>query len=90
LRADELPVQAYQPVRDKVVRGRERWVPAVLRGNSVPTKVLVEILNLANSTDADLLASAAVRERLARALLAGLRRHFGETAQQPAAMTAAR
>ncbi len=89
LGAEGLPVQAYQPVRDKIVRGRERWVPAVLRGNAVPTKVLVEIVNIANSADAELLGSAAVRERMARGLLQGLRRHFGEAAGAPAAMTAA-
>jgi N-acetylmuramoyl-L-alanine amidase len=74
----KLPVQAFKPVRDRVVRGRRSWLPAVLRGNEVPAKVLVEVLNLSNPDDAALLASAADRDRIAQALMAGLFRHFGE------------
>jgi N-acetylmuramoyl-L-alanine amidase len=77
-RAEGLPVQSYQPVRDKVIRGKSRWVPAVLRGNAVPSKALVEMLNLANPEDAELLGSARVREQLAEALLRGILGHFGE------------
>ena len=77
LRDDSLPVQAFRPVRERVIRGGADWLPAVLRGNAVPTKVLVEILNLANADDAGMLADPAVRERLARALLASLISHFG-------------
>ena len=81
----ELPVHPYQPVREKVIRGRGKWVPAVLRGNAVPTKVLVEMVNLSNRADAKLLASAEKRQALARALERALFRYFGEPA--PAAAT---
>ena len=80
-----LPVHPYQPVREKVIRGRAKWVPAVLRGNAVPTKVLVEMVNLSNRADAKLLASAAKRQDLARALERALFRYFGE--QPPVAAT---
>ncbi|MHC4934418.1 MAG: hypothetical protein ACYTGV_19770, partial [Planctomycetota bacterium] len=74
-----LPVQPYQPVRNRIIRGKSVWVPAVLRGNVVPSKVLVEMVNLSNPKDAALLAKAKDRERLADALLRSLLLHFGET-----------
>jgi N-acetylmuramoyl-L-alanine amidase len=77
-RRHDLPVQPFQPVRDKVIRGRSKWVPAVLRGNEIPTKVLVEMLNLSNREDAALMGSAAERDRLAEALLDSLHEQFGE------------
>jgi N-acetylmuramoyl-L-alanine amidase len=77
-----LPVQPFKPVRDKVVRGRSEWVPAVLRGNAVPGKALVEIVNLGNREDAALLGSAAMRERMARGLLDAVHDYFGEPAPE--------
>ena len=84
-----LPVHQYQPVRDKVIRGRQKWVPAVLRGNAVPTKVLVEMVNLSNPDDAKLLSSAARREGLAATLERSLFLHFGESVGVGAASLAA-
>ena len=77
-RKDGLPVQPYHPVRDRVIRGRRTWLPAVLRGNAVPAKILVEMVNLSNSQDAALLGAAQDRDRLARALLRGIASYFGE------------
>jgi N-acetylmuramoyl-L-alanine amidase len=77
LRKVDLPVQPYQPIRERVIRGREVWLPAVLRGNAVPTKVLVEMVNLNNPDDAALLGRASDRDRLANALAAALASHFG-------------
>ena len=84
-----LPVQPYEPVRNKIIRGKSRWVPAVLRGNAVPTKVLVEMLNLSNRDDARLLAAARRREQLARAIHLSLFRYFGERPAGVATTTAA-
>ncbi len=67
-REEGLPVQPYQPVRERVIRGRRTWLPAVLKGNAVPAKVLVELVNLNNPEDAQLLGAAARRERIAAAL----------------------
>jgi N-acetylmuramoyl-L-alanine amidase len=88
-RKSGLPIQPYQPIRDKVIRGKERWVPAVLRGNAIPTKVLVEMLNLSNPEDARLLGSARTREQLARALHLALFDHFGERRPAQPTTTAA-
>lgn len=74
-RAD-LPTQPYQPVRERVIRGGEVWLPAVLKGNAVPTKVLVEMVNLNNPDDAALLGRAAERDRLAKALAGALSDYF--------------
>jgi N-acetylmuramoyl-L-alanine amidase len=67
-RDKDLPVQPYKPIRDRVIRGDQTWLPAVLRGNAVPAKVLVEIANLSNPQDASALATARQRERVAGAL----------------------
>jgi N-acetylmuramoyl-L-alanine amidase len=81
--AEGLPVQPYKPVRDRIIRGSHAWLPAVLRGNEVPTKVLVEMVNLSNAEDAALLSSASSREQLARALFAALHAYFGEKVTAP-------
>ncbi|HKQ59804.1 MAG TPA: N-acetylmuramoyl-L-alanine amidase, partial [Candidatus Polarisedimenticolaceae bacterium] len=85
LRRAELPVQDYRPIRNRVIRGRSSWLPAVLRGNAVPHKLLIEMVNLSNPRDAALLASARDRDRLAEALFAALVQYFGD---EPASRTA--
>jgi N-acetylmuramoyl-L-alanine amidase len=79
---EKLPVQPYQPVRNRIIRGKSKFVPAVLRGNAIPTKVLIEMVNLSNKKDAQLLAAAKDRERLARAVYRSLFLHFGETPEK--------
>lgn len=80
LRAEGMPIppDERKPIRDKIIRGRKRYVPAVIRCNQVPSKVLVEVLNLANAADAKLLGRAADRDRAARGLARGLFEYFGE------------
>lgn len=78
-RRQGLPVQSYQPVRNRIIRGKSRYVPAVLAANAIPTKVLVEMLNLRNRDDAQLISRAAERQRIADALVDALFRQFGET-----------
>jgi N-acetylmuramoyl-L-alanine amidase len=71
-----IPVHAFEPVRSSVLRGRRRWVPAVLRYSEVPTSVLIEICNLNNPKDRELLLSWRFREKLAHAIAAGLAEGF--------------
>jgi len=85
-----LPVQKHQPIRNRIIRGRKSWLPAVIRGNEIPTKVLVELVNIGNGKDARLLAEAAARDRMADALLDSLFRHFGETPPGSVAARSAR
>jgi N-acetylmuramoyl-L-alanine amidase len=78
--AHELPVHHNEPVRNHIVRslrGRtRRYVPAVLGGNLIPTKVLVETLNLNNDRDAKLMSDPEGRERVAEAIVSGLESFF--------------
>ncbi len=77
-RQQDHAVHPYQPVRDRIYRGRRAWVPAVLRYNAVPAKVLLEVCNLANSADRKLLTQRDYRERVARTVVDGLLAYFGE------------
>jgi N-acetylmuramoyl-L-alanine amidase len=74
-----IPNSRAKPIRDSVIRSKgSRWLPAVLRGNAVPTKILVEMVNLSNKDDAAVLKKAANRRKLALALADGILTHFGE------------
>lgn len=77
-RAADLAVHPFQPVRDRIVRQRRAWVPAVLRHNAVPAKVLLEICNLANAEDRGRLLTQEFRQRVAEAMLAALLTYYGE------------
>lgn len=78
LRERELAIHPFKPVRDRIYRGRRAWVPAVLRYNAIPAKLLLEVCNLANSADRKLLGTRAFRERVAEAVVDGIRRYFKE------------
>jgi N-acetylmuramoyl-L-alanine amidase len=82
-----LPVQPVKPVRNEVIRGGGRWLPAVLRGNAIPASVLVELVNMGNPDDAALLATASARDHMAGALFGSIYSYFGE--DRPAASGAA-
>lgn len=92
-RGEKLRVAPAQPLRDSIVRGvkssRRPWLPAVLKGNLVPAKVLVETANMNNPQDALLLEDPAGREKIARAVVAGLRQYF-QGVRQNGKTTAAR
>jgi len=63
-----LPVHnGAHPVRNVVTRNRHEWVPAVIRYNEVPTKVLLEVVNLNNASDCTRLRDYRFRERVASA-----------------------
>jgi N-acetylmuramoyl-L-alanine amidase len=81
LRKGDLPIQPYQPIRDRIIRGDEIWLPAVLKGNAIPAKVLIEMVNMSNEDDAALLARAADRDRLAASLARGLTSFLGVKAR---------
>jgi hypothetical protein len=46
-----LKVHPFEPVRDNVIRRGHEWVPAVIRHNVVPTRMLLEVCNLGNTRD---------------------------------------
>jgi N-acetylmuramoyl-L-alanine amidase len=78
-REHTLAVHPFQPVRNRIFRGRRPWVPAVLRYNAVPAKMLLEICNLSNDEDRRLLQQSAFRETIAAAIVDGILRYFGES-----------
>jgi N-acetylmuramoyl-L-alanine amidase len=72
-----LEVHPFNPVRDNVVRGGKEWVPAVIRYNSVPTRVLLEICNLGNADDRAEIQTREHREAIAKAIQDGIVDYFG-------------
>jgi N-acetylmuramoyl-L-alanine amidase len=77
MRRSGLPVHPFSPVRTHVIRAGREWVPAVLRYNRVPNRVLVEIANLANDEDRALIVTRGFRQRVAESVAAGLVEFFG-------------
>ncbi|MBW3670551.1 MAG: N-acetylmuramoyl-L-alanine amidase [Acidobacteria bacterium] len=90
-RREGLEVHPFDPVREHVVREKREWVPAVLRYNKVPTRVLVEVCNLANPEDLGRLTTRRWRGEVARALAEGIVSHFRKArAEDVTTVTAAR
>jgi N-acetylmuramoyl-L-alanine amidase len=86
-----LQVHPFNPVRDNVVRGGREWVPAVIRYNTVPTRVLLEICNLGNAEDRAQIQTRENREAIASAIHEGIVSYFGarEGDVRPGTMTVA-
>ena len=76
-RAAGLPLHAFQPIRHNVIRGGREWVPAILRYNRIPARVLVEVCNLNNAEDRKLLVTRGYRDQAARALVSALVAFYG-------------
>ena len=86
--ADHLKVHPFHPVRDEVVREGREWVPAVIRYNLVPTRLLLELCNLGNSNDRALMKTRKYRQEIAHAIYEGLVRFYADR-EVPAASTVA-
>jgi N-acetylmuramoyl-L-alanine amidase len=88
-RREDLEVHPYKPIREKVIRSRRSWVPAVLRYNEVPAEILLEVCNLANSEDRRLIQTRAFRQQVAEAIVRGILSYYdgaeGDAAIQVAA-----
>lgn len=67
------------PIRSVIrQKGGVVFVPAVLRCNMVPTKILLEAANMTNDTDCERLADPQWRQWFAEAYVNALKAHFGE------------
>ena len=73
-----LKVHPFNPVRDNVVRNGREWVPAVIRYNLIPTRVLLEICNLGNDKDRALMKTKKYRQRVAEAIYQGLVNYYND------------
>jgi N-acetylmuramoyl-L-alanine amidase len=67
-----LKVHPFDPVRDNVIRRGKEWVPAVIRHNQVPTRMLLEVCNLGNRKDRELIQTKQYRQKVAEAMFAGI------------------
>ena len=76
-----LPLHAFQPVRRNVIRGGREWVPAILRYNRIPARVLVEICNLNNPDDRKLLRTRKYREKVAESIVDALVAFYSGTSR---------
>ena len=70
-------VHKEKPIRNHIVRRRRAYVPAVIRHNIVPTKILIEVVNLRNEADCKLVADATFRQRYANAFVDALKQYYG-------------
>lgn len=75
---NQIGVHPYEPVRDRVLRGRRSWVPAVLRYSAAQNAVLLECCNMANEGDRALLQQQSWRELFARSVVEGMASAFDE------------
>jgi len=73
-----LKVHPFNPVRDNVVRNGREWVPAVIRYNLVPTRLLLEICNLGNDKDRALMKTKKYRQHVAEAIYQGLVNYYND------------
>ena len=76
-RTASLPIHAFQPIRANVIRGGREWVPAILKYNRIPARVLVEVCNLNNPDDRRLLVTAKYRDQVAKALVSAVVSFYG-------------
>ncbi|NLN10109.1 MAG: hypothetical protein GX178_00680 [Acidobacteria bacterium] len=65
-------------MRETIIRNRRAWVPAVLRYNEVPARILLEVCNLSNAEDRQLLRTQEFRQRVAAAVVAALLDYYDE------------
>ena len=74
-----LAVHHQKPVRDRIIRGRGwTFVPAVIRYNAVPAKLLLEVCNLNNRHDLALIQTRRYRQEVAQAVVDGILDYYGE------------
>jgi N-acetylmuramoyl-L-alanine amidase len=85
-----LKVHPFNPIRDNVVRDDHEWVPAIIRHNVVPTRVLIEICNLGNERDRELMKTRRYRQHVAEAIYRGIVSFYEEPADSPAPPKVAR
>ncbi|HEX2062091.1 MAG TPA: N-acetylmuramoyl-L-alanine amidase [Thermoanaerobaculia bacterium] len=78
-----LKVHPFEPVRDNVIRNGKAWVPAVIRHNLVPTRMLLEVCNLGNRKDRELMKTKKYRQQVAEAIYAGLVEFYEDRKEAP-------
>lgn len=77
LRDGSLEIHPNPAIRDRVIRGRRQYIPAVVRETTIPHALLIEVGNLNNSQDRRLLVKSDFRERFAGAVVEALVEYYG-------------
>jgi N-acetylmuramoyl-L-alanine amidase len=72
LERNGIVIHEDDPVRGGVLRGRRRWVPAVLRYTAAQNALLLECCNMANDEDRTKLVDRRWREVFARSVVEGM------------------
>ncbi len=87
-RRNDLAVHHEKPIRDRIIRSRRStpFVPAVVRYNAVPAKLLIEVCNLSNNEDRRLLQTRAFRQHMADAIVEGILDYYGQAPHDPRAV----
>ena len=85
-----LKVHPFEPVRDNVIRGGKAWVPAIIRHNQVPTRLLLEVGNLGNRRDRALIQTKKHRQQLAEAIYAGIVAFYSSRSEKPPVVASAK
>lgn len=67
-----VPVHKERPIRPYVYRKNQRWAPAIVRYSLIPTSVLLEVSNMANSHDFSRITDHRFRQRVAEAIAAAI------------------
>jgi N-acetylmuramoyl-L-alanine amidase len=77
--SSRIAIHTPKTIRGYIIRSRRSrpWVPAIIRYNAAPTKVLVEIGNIRNTSDAANMKLPAWRQRFARAYVDALIAAYG-------------
>jgi N-acetylmuramoyl-L-alanine amidase len=81
--SNHLNVHPFHPIRDSVVRDEREWVPAVIRYNLVPTRLLLEVCNLGNIHDRAMMKTRKFRQRMAEAIYEGLVAFYADRDRGP-------
>ncbi len=76
LESNNVSIYPNVPLRGYVIRGRRKYVPAVLRYNIIPTKLLIEIGNLNNKDDRENMVDHEFRQSAAQSVFEGVIRYF--------------
>ncbi len=74
----DVRVHDEKPIRSLIIRDPRRpFVPAILRFNRIPTRVLIEFCNISNPNDQNLLKRPDFRQKVADAFVTAVLRTYG-------------
>jgi N-acetylmuramoyl-L-alanine amidase len=73
---NSIPLHREKPIRKFIIKKKRTWVPAVLKYCEVPTRLLIELVNLQNEMDRRRIREPEFRQKLAVTYVNALRTYF--------------